>query len=421
MYPTLSRLSMIFIGYFEDENFFLSVIYSRTLINIFFDFTVWSSIVAITSEVGKMIGNKNYEKIPKILASALIFNIFYTLIVLLPICIWGGYILYYLTGISWELAIMINKVNLTSFVFCLMESINYTLIGYFQSLGLGFSLGRYNFFIVIFSFISSIIIYIFTQDGYWLYFSYYYILFFIQLGVLIYYYLDALMPISQIKSFLPELDILKIMAKKMMGNSIYEFLEFFPYEIIMIFSAKILSIKENVGFLFIYNLLFCYINITYSIKNLPYLILFIYIGAKNKLRARKWFSHANVLIWVISFIFWIFFYAFFYILKNSFENLKEISQCYHLFFILYIILANSQELYLSDVLKGIDKRIEGGSLSFLNIILCFVLCWSLESFKGIGLILACTLSKFTYIILATIYLEFIHDWNDTIENEDLFK
>ena len=142
----IPRLFILFLAFFQNNDFILIIAFSRTIQNVFLDLSISSGSEILTKKIKKALKNGEKEKIPKYLLYSIIMTILYGLFIFVPLTILICQILIQFSTFSPKIAFSIKNVTFINFLPGLLMSINAQLIAYFQAFKLNSNIGLVNLF-----------------------------------------------------------------------------------------------------------------------------------------------------------------------------------------------------------------------------------------------------------------------------------
>lgn len=373
--PMIQRLSIVLIGIYEDSETILGVGYSKSFQNIFSDFVLFSAVLVVNTEVGKLIGKDETQNISKILYYSLLFTTLYSVFFALPCLLLLGGIMPSISNLSPEIGQLIFKITLGFLFPIYLTNINYSFSAYLQSVGLGAKLGRINIISQTISLILSIVVLFLTGRVLYFYYAIMWLTTCMQFSVNFYFYSFALTSSAKISSLKINWKIFCFVSRKMLNNSLVEILEFANVEITYISAAMILDQSENSALVLTISMYLMINNFFIAFKKLPYSAICEFLGLKKANLARYTFFHSFFLIFLISVGFFIPIVGLCYWgAQNSFSD-DERARNYTIDAIwktAYLSYSRICLCYILDIFKGLDMRVMGCFWAALSCLLTFI-------------------------------------------------
>lgn len=375
--PTFfQRFAIIFIGLVEPNHIILGVGYSKTIQNIFGDFVLFSAVLVVNTEVGKLLGSGNYSKLSKVLYYSLFFTFFYSVLVSTPAMFTAGIFLPKITNLSKKVGRTTNRINIVCIIPILLQNLNYSLTAYLQSLGLGRNMGTINIMVAILGIVLSTACFLITNSGLK---AYYLMIWCSGAGrffVSLYFYINALTPITKINDFEIVWKDFRFVAKKMISNAIVDVFQFCNVEIVYICASIKLNVSENSAAVFVLSLYLMFNCLLVSIKRLPYMAFSEFLGLSKPHLARFCYLFSFWTLVSINLIAMIpFSLISYFVCMNSFTDDKD-ARKYALgtiFMTMPLSLSFCTNNYNMDMLCGLDMRVWASFWSiFVNFLSLFI-------------------------------------------------
>lgn len=366
------RVIILLFGAFINKEIFLAIAYTKTIQSIFGDFVPWSCIVVINTEVGKLIGSNNIQKVSKVLLYGFIFSLFYSTFVFLPFYLASGYLLSIYTNLSSRVLSKINMLTLNLFCPLFLQIVNYCFTGYLQTVGLGLYIGKASVLLPVFMLAAAAASYFFSGDAMVSYVALVWTGMLYRLLVNIYYYNVALTEFAKPADLKIEKKKFWYFVKKLIGNSFLEILEFTNLEIVMLMSSVWLIRSEDAAQVLYLTFYSLYGSIVYAFKKMPFVAFSEFLGLKNS--EMSWYTYYSFykIMLVICVGFGIVYSAacrFF--VENTFEeNLGTKAAALKYFWLIYLFMgARPIYSYILDIYKALDMRVSGSCFAILTTLL----------------------------------------------------
>ena len=406
------------------EEVTVSVAFSKTMQNLLCDMVLWAIIVIVNTEVGKILGSGlKLELAPKILYYCMLICLCYSLFFYLPLCLYTKNILRATTNLDPEVINLVQDINVQTYIPSLISNVNLAVASYFQSLGYGKEVARWNvisaiccvgFFITTFYYFNwGLASYIWTIS----------LIGFFQVVISVFFYFFQIESHFRIKDLTICVKHLFYVFMETVKNGTLEYLDFFDTQALVMLSAMFLGDQENAAITFSLSILSTITMACYPGIRLPYVVLTELITERHTewFKSIFWNCTLGVLLYTticsLPFIIFKDFLA-----EKSFNgNLDATEFLKHQVFLTVIagILKNSIFFYL-DVLKGIKHRGFGISIIVIKTIAFFGLGYLFVYLKvveegGIALLLSLSLTIAVQFVVVQVYFMFM-DWKHIAES-----
>lgn len=377
----LQRLAILILSFLESGDTFLAVVYVRSIQNIFGEFMLFSSLIVINTEVGKLLGSHQKSKINKVLLYSLILSTGYIFVVFIPMSFCTTYYLPKITYLSDHVKKLLIEINYATFLPIAIQNLNFSLDGYLLSIGLSWAMSRISFLVPAASLLAPVLSYFYWRDGL---LSYYIMIWtgsLTKLGLNIYFYRTGARRLGKLRDLKIEWSKFYFFLKKMISNMAVEFFEFVNLEFVLLMSSVVLQKNKNALIAFLQTILVLFADLTVSIRKLPFMIFSKFLG-KNEPGLAKYcffFSLLTEIVLIIPL-------SALYILicslcaEMSFKKDPEIQNMVN-DYILYIwpfLAAKPLLSHAMDGYKALDMRFEAGLFVVFNLVFTVVIfCWGI--------------------------------------------
>lgn len=359
LYPLFLRVLLLWIGFRGEEDLLLGLVYSQTFQNIFCTFIMFGTVNVISTEVSKCMSAGSTSKVPKVLQYSLMFGIVYILFVFLPVTLFCSDFLNLITKLPPHVLEITKKTNYLTFVPMVLSCTYLSISTYFQSLGLGAVLGKYNMIFGVVT-LGFVVLYInLTDDIYNGYILFTWSVPVLQFFSSIFLYFKALMPDGRICSLGVEWKDLTYIISRILGNVAVEVIECFDTELVVILSSLWLSEAESKAFNFSFQIFFLSIFGVMPFLRLIYCAFSEFLGENRPKIAKKAYMLTSFIYLLTTLLFALPFlmgvpWASKFALKNNLEARK---------FLPVLLLccvagkfARTHLSYTFEVMKGLDLR-----------------------------------------------------------------
>ena len=408
----------------EDET--LSIGFSKTMQNLLCDQILWAVIVIVNTEVGKILGSgERLDLAPKILYYSIIICLAYNFFIFLPLVLYTQNILRVTTKLEPSVVEMIYNMNLATYVPALICNTNLGAASYFQSLGYGKEIFRWNSISMIFTAAFFLATY-YLGWGIASYISTCWVIAISQIIVSFGFYFFKIEPEFRITDFSICFKHLGYLIIETFKNGFIEYLDYFDTQVLIVLSSILLGPEENAAITFGLTLLSTITMGCYPAIRLPYVSLTEIITEKHHQNFRSMFWNCNIAVLIYTSMCGLPYIIFKDgMAENSFNGDAIATQYLKDEMFLTVsagVLKNSIFFYL-DIMKGIKHRGFAILSSAVKTAAFFGLSYLLIELKiveegGIGLLLSLNLSMIAQFIVYQIYFTFL-DWKKISESVEI--
>lgn len=387
LYLLFLRILIIWVGFRGDEVLLVGLAYSLTFQNIFCAFVMFGTINVISTEVSKCVSAGSVSSVPKVLQYALIFSLSYITLIFLPLTYFSEEVLQFLTDLPSEVLKITKQTNYLTFGPMMLSCTYFSISTYFQALGLGAKLGRYNMMFGIAAVFVVVTYIIITDDIYNGYVLFTWLVPALQFMSSIYLYFKILLPGGRISSLKIEFKDFFYIVSRIFGNVIVEVTESLDTELVVIFSSHWLSTPENRAFNFSFQIFFLSIFAAVPFVRLIYCAFSEFLGANQPKLARNAYMLTSFIYWITTVLLCFVFMAL-YPLATNFALKESIEARSYLPELLLCCLAGkftrTHLTYTFEMMKGLDLRVTSIVMLLVKHATLAGTCWVLVEKMDMG-------------------------------------
>ena len=427
MYYMANRMLMVYLGFCANTDSIIGATYARAITNLFSDRVLISVVTSTNVEVGKSLGEKKYDHLPKVLISCMCISTTYLILIFFPICFFSDYILTEITDLKPGIITMTREVLLFLYIPCYVLQMSFCMNSYVQSLGGNRIISRYNIANTIISLCAFIASTQYFDNPIYRFVTFFISFAFFQIITLFYVYLFVLGKDGRPKKFEFEPKTLYSVLKMLASNTSIDIFDLLEAEFLMVLATFWMNSDNSSAFSYGLVLRFVIGTIVYNGFRQPYTILNQFLGKFQERKSKKSFYLSLVVGFVLSYIIispiiiWCKPIA-----HYSFRRNPVISNI--LVDIIFLLACVSplklMSRFMVDCYKALGKRLYALFITLsINYILGPCMCYYWTHYNNIGAM------GFTYSFFIQKFLEFvvyltfltIFDWKEANRNTKRIK
>lgn len=405
----------------------VSVAFSKTMQNLLCDMVLWALIVIVNAEVGKILGSgTKLELAPKILYYCMLIALGYSLFVYLPLVLYTKNILRVSTNLDPEVINLVQDINMQTFIPTMISNVNLAVAAYFQSMGYGKDIARWNIITTLFNTGFFVWTFYFLNWGLSAYIWTSLLVGFFQVVVSLGFYFHKIEPEFKIKTLRICPKHIGYLFVETVKNGTLEYLDFVDTQGLVMLSAIYLGPEENASITFALSILSSITLSTYPAIRLPFVVLTELLSEKHVdcFKSILWNCIIGVLIYTSLMASPFVIFTNFLAEKSFGGDLKATEFLKHQVFLTVVagVLKNCIFFYL-DILKCIKHRVFAISITILKTIAFVILGYlfmdlGIVNEGGIALLLSLSLTIGAQFVIFQIYFMFLN-WKRIAESVEI--